>query len=351
MVVSGAGRVPTRRAAMMGGLGAAAAFVLAACGSSGTGTGGGAAGPGSGDRPSLTLGLTYVPNVQFAPYYLALQRGYFSDAGVDVELRHHGESEDIFGALAAGQEDVVVAGGDEVLQARSQGTDVVSVATTYQRSPVVLVVPQDSPITVPQDLTGTTIGIPGRFGQSWFGLLEILEQAGLSEDDVTISEIGYTQQQALAGGHVDSVVGFVNNDVAQFRATGLDVRAVEPVEPLPIVSVGIATSDALLASDPDAVRAVVEAVGRATADIVADPSLAVDASLEEIPGTVPDDQRQTMLEVTQATAPLYGDLEDPFGEQDPDLWDAMATAMSELGLVDGATTADGAWTDAAVSSD
>src|SRR5699024_3045408 len=61
------------------------------------------------DLPQLTLGLTYVPNVQFAPFYLAEQKGYFTDAGVDVTLRHHGESEDLFGALRSGTEDLVVA--------------------------------------------------------------------------------------------------------------------------------------------------------------------------------------------------------------------------------------------------
>src|SRR5699024_953584 len=71
-------------------------------------------GGGSDGLPQLTLGLTYVPNVQFAPFYLAAQQGYFEDAGVDVTLRHHGESEDLFGALTGGSEDVVVAGGDEM---------------------------------------------------------------------------------------------------------------------------------------------------------------------------------------------------------------------------------------------
>src|SRR5699024_1526091 len=112
------------------------------------------------DLPQLTLGLTYVPNVQFAPFYLAEQKGYFTDAGVDVTLRHHGESEELFGALQSGTEDVVVAGGDEMMQARSSGVPVVDIATMYTTYPVALIVPADSPIQSPDDLAGHSIGVP-----------------------------------------------------------------------------------------------------------------------------------------------------------------------------------------------
>ncbi|MDO5683262.1 MAG: ABC transporter substrate-binding protein, partial [Propionibacteriaceae bacterium] len=112
----------------------------------------------------FTLGLTYTPDIQFAPFYVAAEKGYFTDAGLDVTLRHHGANEQLFGAIQAGQEDMVYAGGAEFMQARSQGVPLVSVATYYQEYPVVLVVPQDSPIQSAADLKGRSVGVPGPFG-------------------------------------------------------------------------------------------------------------------------------------------------------------------------------------------
>ena len=81
---------------------------------------------------------------------------------------------------------------------------------------------------------------------------------------------------------------------------------------------------------------MIEAVGRAVTDIAADPSIAVDAAAEEIPGTITDSQREIMQQVAEATVPLYGELTGPWGEQDADRWAAMADTMLELGLIENA---------------
>ncbi|WP_156250573.1 ABC transporter substrate-binding protein [Pseudactinotalea terrae] len=298
--------------------------------------------PGAPDT-KLTIGLTYVPNVQFAPFYLAVQQGYFTEAGVDVTLRHHGDSEDLFGALTGGREQIVVAGGDEMLQARAQGTDVISVATMYQTYPVVLIVPEGSDITAPEHLAGRTVGIPGPYGETYFGLLAMLKAAGLTEADLTISNIGYTQQAALSGGHVDAVMGYVNNDVPQFRATGLAVSAVG-IGDVPLVGIGLGTTSRVTQQSAAGLRGVIEAVGRAVADIAADPNLAVEAASEEIPGTITDEQRAIMTSVAEATVPLYGDLTQTWGQQDPERWQAMSTTMLELGLIESEVDATTAFT-------
>lgn len=301
------------------------------------------------DLPQLTLGLTYVPNVQFAPFYLAEQKGYFTDAGVDVTLRHHGESEDLFGALRSGTEDLVVAGGDEMMQARSSGVPVVDIATLYTTYPVALIVPADSSLQDPEDLAGHSIGVPGPFGETYFGLLAMLRAADLTEDDVDIQYIGFTQQDALSAGHVDAVMGYTNNDVPQFAAGGTEVRAIS-LGDVPLVGIGLGTTEDLLAQQPDALTAVIDAVGRAVQDLVADPSAGVDAAAEEMPGTVSEDQRAVMKATMQATVPLYGDLSHPFGLHTGP-WEEMSAFLAEMGLTPEPVPAQEAYTDALVESE
>lgn len=320
----------------------ATVLVLAGCGAP-------AKGSPTADPEQLTLGLTYVPNVQFAPFYLAAERGYFDDAGVDVELRHHGESEDLFGALAADDEQLVVAGGDEMMQARSQGTPVLSVATLYRTYPVVAMMPADSTIREPADLAGKRIGVPGPYGETWFGLLALLDSAGLDTDDVRIENIGFTQQAALTAGHVDVAMGFANGDVPALESSGFAVRTlpVGSAEEVPLAGVGLGTTDGYAAEHPDAVRAVNQAVARAVADLENDPQLGLDASKEYIPGTLDETQEKAALATLTATVALY-EGEEPverWGTHDPGVWDRMSGFLLDQGLIEDAVPAEEAWTD------
>lgn len=279
----------------------------------------------------VVIGLTYTPDVQFAPFYLAEANGYYAEAGVEVSLRHHGASESLFGALEAGEEDLVVAGGDEMLQARAAGVPVVTVATLYEEYPVVLIVPADSDITSPADLAGRSVGVPGPFGETWFGLLALLADAGLTEEDVTVEHIGFTQQAALAAGHVDAVMGFANNDAVQFAQAGVEVRTIA-LEDVPLVGIGLGAHDDLLAEDTEMLAAVLAATMRGVRDVVADPRAAVDVAAEYVPGLTDPTAREAALATLEATVPLYGAAT---GESDLALWEEMAAFMDVHGLLEG----------------
>ena len=292
----------------------------------------------------FTLGLTYTPDIQFAPFYVALEKGYFRDANLNVTLRHHGANEQLFGAIQAGEEDLVYAGGAEVMQARSQDVPLVSVATYYQEYPVVLVVPEDSPIRSAADLQGRSVGLPGPYGETWFGLLALLEQANLTQDDVEIEYIGYTQQAALTSGQVDGVMGYINNDAVRLQSAGVAVRtlSITPETP-PLVSVGLATTDQTLAAQLAPITRLQAAVDRAILDIVADPEAAITLSEKHVPGLAAEQQRTSALATLQATIPLFGDVE-TFGHQDAETWTAMATFLAEMDLLHGPVTATDCFT-------
>ncbi len=317
-------RLASRSAALLAAL---VAVLLAGCG---TGTGSNAS------QHHLTVGLTYIPNIQFAPFYVAQELGYYKDAGLDVTLRHHQFSEGEFDAIAAGKEDAVFGGGDEMLQARDHKIPLVYIANVYAKYPVALMVPANSPIKTAADLRGHTIGIPGQYGETYFGLLALLQSAGLKDSDVTMQLIGFTQVAALLGNKVDAVMGYLNNEAIQFQQANFAVRTLalsDVVQPLPLVSNGLGALKSELDAHPDDIKALVAATMRGVQYTIAHPQDALNISKKYVAGLDDSKNAANALAVLQATLPMWQATATSSGHNDPNTWQAMSAFMLQYQLI------------------
>lgn len=326
----------TRRRLITGTLGLLALGGVAGCtgatgepGPSTTST----SGPPS-EPTKLTIGLTYIPNVQFSPFYVARDLGLFAEQGLDVTLRHHGVQEDSFGALLAGKEDVVFASGDEAVVASSAGATVATFGTGFQQFPGVLLAPADSGITSVEDLRGRTIGMPGHFGSSYYTVLAALHMAGLDDTDVTLQDIGFTQVSALTTGRVDVVVGYTNNETVQFANAGFDVVELEVQDPEnpTLVGPGLTTVPGRL--DDEVLRGLKAALLQAEESILADPRVAIDATAEEEPTLSEAGQEETALAVLAATSKLWLRDGAPSLEVDTAAFVRMGDFLAEVGIIE-----------------
>ncbi len=277
---------------------------------------------------SITVGLTYIPNVQFSPVYLA----DFSNVETPVVIRHHGTEEGLFSALSTGDEDVTVASGDEVLQARAQGLDVVSVGAYYHRYPVEVIVPEDSDIQSFADLKGRKIGVPGEFGSNWFGLLAALDEGGLSREDVNIVSVGFTQAAALVAGEVDAIVGFVNSEPVSLQQMGFASRslALSPDE-TPLVGASIVTTEKFAASHSEELRAILGDITDGVGLAISDPELAVEATAKWDESLADSTATEGARAVLMATIPLWKDANGTAsGIQNLDQWSEMGPFLARI---------------------
>ena len=281
----------------------------------------------------LTIGLTYIPNVQFSPFYVAVAAGLFTERGLDVTLRHHGAQEDAFGAMLAGKEDVVFASGDEAVVASANGSTLSTFGTGFQQFPGILLAPADSGISSVGDLRGRTIGMPGHYGSSYYTVLAALHLAGLRADDVTLQDIGYTQVSALTTGAVDVVVGYSNNETVQFANAGFDVVQIavqDRAEPS-LVGPGLVTVPGLL--EADVLSRVNAAVLEAETRILADPDVAMEATAAEVPTLSDPDQERTARLVLAATTKLWLREGAPSLEVDVAAFERMGKFLTEAGII------------------
>lgn len=317
---------------------AVCALALSACSSAGSDT------DTQGTTP-ITVGLTYIPDIQFAPMYVAVEKGYFADEGLDVTLRHHGAQEALLGALESGDEDVVFAGGDEMMQGRSTGIDVVNWATMYQQYPVKLIVPEDSDIKTPADIKGKKIGLPGPYGENYFAMLAMLKKQNLTEEEAGIQYIGYTQAAALEAGEVDGIIGFSNSDTVAIETSGIPVRTIEMVDGgLPLVGVGLGSLSANLDKNKEAYQAMLRALEKAVVFAQENPEETLDITEKYVPALADKNARATAAKTLEKTLELYTGAE-VFGSQNADTWEAMSTFEAENSIVEKQIPAKEAYVD------
>lgn len=285
---------------------------------------------------ALTVGLGYIPSVQFAQFYLAQQRGYYRDAGLEVTFQNKIDP-DLIRLTGQGAVDVSLADGTSLIPAVSQGIPVRYVATIYAKFPNVVFAKASSGIRTPADLKGKKIGTPGRYGSSWIMLQALLGSAGLTTADVSIVEYpDFGQLAGVISGAVDAATGFSNNEPVQLALQGGDpvVLRVDDIVPLP--GNGLIVGATTLTEKRSAIAAFVAATLRAMTDIIADPTAGLDAAITAVPELGSD--RATQLAVLQATidswqSPLTAT--DGLGAIDPAAWQASISFMATLpdGLV------------------
>lgn len=162
----------------------------------------------------ITVAMPYIPNVQFAQYYVADKAGYYAAEGLKIKFDYNFET-DVVQRIAQGTVQFGMASGDSILLARANGLPVVTVATVNQRFPAVFFSKAEANIKTPADLKGKTVGIPGHFGAIYIGLLAILYANNIQESDLNIQDIGFAQVPALTEGKVQVASGYGNNEPVQ----------------------------------------------------------------------------------------------------------------------------------------
>lgn len=286
----------------------------------------------SGKPPTtVKVAFSYIPNVQFANFYVADARGRFAAEGLKTEY-DYGTTTDYMQLVARGERDFLDASGDEVALARAQGLPVVYIAAIYQQYPIAIFAPKGKGLTDAQSLTKLKVGLPGKFGSTYIGYKAILYANKIDESKVNAQEIGFTQAQSVQQGKVDAAVGFANNEPVQLKAQGVDVDVLKVSDIYNLPSAGIVTSEKMLADRPETVRAFLRALIAGMRDMQADPKGAFAEVLKIVPeaAKTADVQQQVLAATIELCGPPA-----KYGTIDPAAWTRMATFLKETALVKG----------------
>lgn len=273
--------------------------------------------------------MGFQQNVQFAPFYVAERLGYYRQAGLKVNFQYQNEPNALT-LLSNGNVDFVDSGGDEVLTAGASGRHVRYVMTQYSRFPSALFFLRGRHIKRVADLRGKTIGIPGKYGASYFGLLTLLAAGHVPISSVHIESINFTQVPAVVAGKVDAAMGYAPNEPVELRALGKKVGEFDVYHWADIAGAGIATSDSMLAKKPKIVRTFVRATLRGLRFTLEHPARTFALCRASIPGIT---DLKLQRRILYRALDFWKPARVPLGHMDPHVWQATERILHRFGQI------------------
>jgi putative hydroxymethylpyrimidine transport system substrate-binding protein len=181
--------------------------------------------PSSLAAQKLTLMLDWFPNVDHLPVYVAQHRGFFADAGLEVEIISPSETSDALKLAASGKVDLAVSYEPQTIMAAARGLEVIVVGRLIEHPLTTLLFLKGRGISKPKDLEDKKIGytVPG--------LMDVLLKAFARLNDIRQYEainVGFAIVQSLVAGKVDAVMGpFKTYETVTMSQKGYDVAYFE----------------------------------------------------------------------------------------------------------------------------
>ena len=176
---------------------------------------------------TLTVRLSWLNQAQFAGLYLAKDKGFYRECGLDVELKPGGMEYPSMKMIAVGSDEIGLTSADQVLLARSKGVPVVALAAMYQKSPAVLFTLKKSGIVTAYDLRGKRIGI--KYGDnSEIPIRAMFRNVGL-DHDFTEVPVSY-DPSPLIQGQVDAFADWAINAPISVEEKGYAVNLIFPAD-------------------------------------------------------------------------------------------------------------------------
>ncbi len=287
--------------------------------------------------------LDWYPNALHAFLYVAMEKGYYAEEGLHVNIRFPSNANDAISLVAAGQADIGLYYQQDVIQARAnQNVPVKSIGAVVQGPLNIVLSLEEKGVSSPRDLVGKTVGYAGT-ELSEAIIRSIMADVGADSGDVTMIDVGFDLMSSMTTGNVDATIGcLVNHEVPQMIEEGFAVSW------FGLDGYGVPTyyegvflaGDEAIARDSGMLAAFLRASARGFADMRADPEAALQTllsnqSAENFPlsETVERASMETLL-------PLMETAEAPFLSQSDACWQENIDWMLSQGLIDDAPALD-----------
>lgn len=289
------------------------------------------------DLREVNVVLDWYPNAIHTFLYTAIERGYYEEEGLDVQIRFPSNANDALSMVAAGKAEIGMYYQQDLIQAvANQKAPIRSVGAIVQSPLSIILSLKDKNITSPKDMVGKTIGYGGTvLSESLVKCM--MESVGADASDVKMVDVGFDLMSSMTTGNVDATIGcLVNHEVPQMEEEGFELNY------FPVSGYGIPnyyeevflTNNKLLEEEPEVVAGFLRASKKGFDDFKADP----DGCL----AILMNNQNEANFPLTQSVEeqscktllPLMETADAEFLSQTEECWQENIDWMLENGLID-----------------
>lgn len=288
-----------------------------------------------------TLSLDWVPNTNHTGFYVALDKGWYREQGIDLEIQIPSDPAAALKQVAFGHTEFGVSFQEEVTIARSQEIPVVSIAAIIQHNTSAFASLKERDITRPKDFEGKTYASYGLPLETAV-IKGLMQCDGADFDKLEFVDVGFDAFPALLAGRVDIAWIFLAWDGVQAEIKGYELNTVPlygscvPDYYTPVIIAGETT----IAGKPDLVQRFMAATAQGYAYAIAHPAESAEILLQHSPESDPELVRRSQ----EWLSPRYQEDAPRWGEQKADVWRSFGEWLKENGLITGPFDPDKAYT-------
>ncbi len=290
----------------------------------------------------LTVALDWYPWSNHTGLYMAREKGYYRDEGLEVEIYVPSNPEDVLKLVGSGKDDFGISYQSDVLLAAAEGIPVKSVAALVQHPLNSVMTLKSSGITRPKQLEGRKVGYPGIPGHEAL-LATMMEKDGSSISKVELVNVGFDLVPPLLAKKVDASLGayWVHESIlAELEGYPVDVMRVEQWGVPDFYELLLVTNERTVLDRPDVLKRFLRATAKGYADVMENPAAAIDLLMKVNPET----NRKMEEKGIQLLMPLWTDGVPAFGWQTRERWQAYADWMRQMKQLAKEVNVDSAFT-------
>jgi len=277
----------------------------------------------------VTLRLKWVHQAQFAGFYAAKEKGFYEEAGLNVEIRPGGVDFPAVQMVASGSEDFGITGADQILMARAKGVPIKAVGAVYRKTPFALFALADSGLETLEDLQGKLVGVK-LGGNEELTYRAMVQAAGLQKNAIREMPVKY-DLSPLLNGQVQAWPGYVINEVISVQEKGHEVNVISPADyGINFYADTLFTRNDLIDSDPAVVKAFVRASFRGWTYALDNPEEAARFGLKYSDKLSFGHE----LAMMNASIPLLAPEQPPLGTMTPAAWQDLQAQLLSLEFLD-----------------
>jgi len=176
-------------------------------------------------QEATSLRLKWFFNAGFTGDFVAKDKGFWNNEGIDVTIYEGGPNASPIQLVAGGSEEFGLATGDQIILARAKGIPVVAIAVIYQRNPLAFISLQESGITRPQDFIGKKVGLTYTDDEPLYR--SMINKLGIDDKKIKETKVGFDYATFL-NKEVDTYPVFENTQAIEIQQKGFKINIINP---------------------------------------------------------------------------------------------------------------------------